>query len=58
MISLDVTIGPEAYDDSHVSVVRNALTRNIRERFADIQGEIVTAFADYIPVHAKDGKLK
>jgi len=58
MISLDVTIGPEAYDDSHVDVVRNAMTRNIREKFADIQGEIATAFADYIPAHAKDGKLK
>ena len=56
MISLDVTIGPEAYDDSHVSIVRNALTRNIREKFADIQGEIATAFADYIPAHTKDGK--
>ena len=51
-----MTIGPEAYGDSHVGIVRNALTRNIREKFAVIQAEIATAFADYIPAHTKDGK--
>ncbi|KAF8736329.1 hypothetical protein AX14_000503 [Amanita brunnescens Koide BX004] len=46
--SLDLTIGPEIHHPFHINVVRNALTRNIRPKFADVQDEISAAFADYI----------
>ncbi|KAF8335539.1 cytochrome P450 [Amanita rubescens] len=49
IMHLDVTIGPEIYNPIHINVIRNAFTQNIGPRFADIQDEIKTAFADYIP---------
>ncbi|GLB35443.1 putative cytochrome p450 [Lyophyllum shimeji] len=50
VIQIDYTIGRELhYDPYHIGVIRGTLTRRLAERFADVQDEIVTAFAEHIP---------
>ena len=56
MFNMDITVGPETYDPFHVEVVRNSLTKNIREKFSELHDEIATAFGDYIPTDMGDGK--
>lgn len=56
MFNMDLTIGPETYDPFHIEVVRNSLTKNIREKFSELHDEIATAFADYVPTDMSDGK--
>ncbi len=53
---LDVTIGPEIYNPIHINVIKTPFTQNIGPRFADIQDEIKTAFADYIPTGQGNGE--
>jgi hypothetical protein len=53
---LAVTIGPEIYNPLFINVIRNPFTQNIGPRFADIQDEIKTAFADYIPTGQGNGE--
>ena len=53
---VDLTIGPEVNNPFHVNVIRNPLTQNIQPKFADIQDEISTAFADYIRTDKENGE--
>jgi hypothetical protein len=56
IMHLAVTIGPEIYNPLFINVIRNPFTQNIGPRFADIQDEIKTAFADYIPTGQGNGE--
>lgn len=56
IMHLDVIIGPEIYNPLFINVIRNTFTQNIGPRFADIQDEIKTAFADYIPTGPGNGE--
>jgi hypothetical protein len=56
MEHLDMTIGPESSIPFHIDVVRNPLTQNIQPKFADIQDEISSAFADYIHTDKGNGE--
>ncbi|THU78323.1 cytochrome P450 [Dendrothele bispora CBS 962.96] len=50
-LQVDYTIGKaQRMHLYHVNVVRNSLTRNIATRFSDVRDEIITSFADQIPV--------
>jgi hypothetical protein len=50
VLQLKYTFGPEIYhNDSHVTVMRAGLTRNIGARFPDMVDEIAVAFADHVP---------
>ncbi|KAF8321460.1 cytochrome P450 [Amanita rubescens] len=49
IMRLDATVGPEIHNPLYINVITNPFTQSIRPRFADIQDEIKTAFADYIP---------
>ncbi|RDB20446.1 hypothetical protein Hypma_012419 [Hypsizygus marmoreus] len=50
-LQVDYTIGSEIHHEPyHVSSVRSPLTRNLAVRFPDVQDEIMTAFAEYIPL--------
>jgi len=56
IMHLDVTIGPEIYNPIHINVIKTPFTQNIGPRFADIQDEIKTALADYIPTGQGNGE--
>ncbi len=56
IMRLDVTVGPEIHNPLYINVITNAFTQSIGPRFADIQDEIKTAFADYIPTGQGNGE--
>lgn len=56
LLQADYTLGPETTRNPyHVNLIRNQLTRSLRDYFPELREEIVASFDDFIP--AKDGLL-
>ncbi|KAI1791098.1 cytochrome P450 [Ganoderma leucocontextum] len=54
ILQLRHTLGPGIYDQFHVAVVRDKLTRNLAVVYPDVLDEVCAAFQEYIPVPAEE----